>query len=142
MFWLIFVVFLLIGGLVTFVAVQNLAPVVHLSVFLWHTPDLPVGAWLIAAFLFGAVLLYLVSVFSALGDRRRMKAVHKQVRALEERIMAMSQTSSSSSELSPDDELSSADTGPMMAMPDVVNTPQPDGGVRPLPLSPLQNFRQ
>jgi uncharacterized integral membrane protein len=141
MFLLIFVVFLLIGGLVTFVAVQNLAPVVHLSVLLWHTPDVSVGVWLIAAFLCGAVVLYLVSVLSALGDRWRMRALRKQVLALEERIAAMSQMSSSSSEQTADDRLSSADTGPMVAMPGVINTPSPDSHIQS-PLSPLQNFRQ
>jgi uncharacterized integral membrane protein len=141
MFLLIFVVFLLIGGLVTFVAVQNLTPVVHLSVLLWHPPDVSVGVWLIVAFLCGAVVLYLVSLLSALGDRWRMKALRKQVLALEERIAAMSQMSSSSSEQTAEDRLSSADTGPMIATPGVMNTPPPDSHIQS-PLSPLQNFRQ
>jgi uncharacterized integral membrane protein len=141
-FSLILVVILLIGGLVTFIAVQNLTPLVHLNLLFWQTPDLPLGIWLIAAFLCGAIVLYLVTMLSALGDRHKMKVLRKRVLALEEQVTAMTQTSSSSAEQTPEGRLSAADTPPMMPMPGVMNTPQPDGRVPSAPLSPLQNFRQ
>jgi uncharacterized integral membrane protein len=142
-FWVIFVVFLLVGGLVTFVAAQNLTQVVHLDVLLWHPPNLPVGLWLIAAFLCGAVALYLVSGISALNDLRKMKALRKQALALEERVLAMGQTAPLSSErISDDDRLSSADTGPMVALPNIMNTPPPDRHTQLSSLSPQRNFRQ
>lgn len=142
MFFLILVVFLLIGGLVVLIAVLNLTPV-QLGLFsLWHSPPLPLGVCLAAAFLFGAILLYLVSVLSAMGDRREIKTLREKVLSLQEQIAGMSATNSSSAQQTVDDGLSSADTGPMLPVPGVVNTPQPEGRLSTSPLSPLQNFRQ
>ena len=135
---LILIVFLLIGGLVTFIAVLNITSPVHLNLFLWQTPDLPFGAWLIASFLCGAIVLYLVSVLSALGDRRNIKVLQKQVLALQAQITAMSQASSSSAVQTAGEGLSSAGGAPMMPMPDVMNTPPPEGRI---PSSPLQQFQ-
>ena len=142
MFFPILVVFLLLGGLVTLIAVQNLTQSVQLDLFFWSTPALPVGVWLIAAFLLGAVALYLVSVLSAVGDRREIKALRQQALALEGQMKTISQTSSPSARQTPEDGLSSANTGPMIAMPGVMNTPQPDGRIPSSPLPPLQHFRQ
>ena len=141
-FFLILFVFLLIGGLVTFIGVQNLALWIHLDVFLWRTSDLPVGVWLVAAFLCGAVALYLVAVLAALGDRRKMKTLRRQVLTLQEQVTAVSQTGSSATVQTESDRLSLADTGPMISVPGVVSTPQPGGRIPSSPLSPVQNFRQ
>ena len=137
MILLILVVFLLIGGLVTFVAALNLTQSVHLNLFLWQTPDWPFGLCLLASFLCGAIVLYLVSALSALRDRRSIKALQKRVHALEAQVTAMSQTSASSTGQTVGEGLSSAGNGPMVPMPGVVNTPQPEGR---MPSSPLQQF--
>jgi uncharacterized integral membrane protein len=145
MSWLIFIVFLLIGGLVSLIAVQNLTPV-QLDVFSWHVASLPFGAWLIAAFLCGAIALYLISVLSALGDWRKMGALKKQVYALEEQIKAMTHASPSAAAQTQEDELSSADTGPMVSVSSGVvggtmTTSQSEDRSPSSPLSPLQNLR-
>ena len=109
--------------------------------------------WLIAAFLCGAIVLYLVAMLSGLEDQHKMKVLRKRVLALEEQVAAMTQTSSSSAGQTseggsssagqtPEGRLSVADTPPLMPMPGVMNTPQPDGRIPSAPLSPLQNFRQ
>lgn len=142
MFVPILVVFLLLGGLVTLIAVLNLTQSVQLDLFFWSISALPVGVWLIAAFLFGAIALYLVSVLSAVGDRRQIKALRQQVLSLEGQMKAMSQTSLPSARQTSKDGLSSANTGPMITMPGVMNTPHPDGRIPSSPLPPLQHFRQ
>jgi hypothetical protein len=98
--------------------------------------------WLIAAFLCGAIALYLISMLSGLEDRHKMKVLRKRVAALEEQVAAMTQTSSSSAEQTSESKLATVDAVPMMPMPGVMNTPQPDGRIPTTPLSPLQNFRQ
>lgn len=139
----ILVVILLSGGLVTYVAVHNLTPPVQLDLFVWHIGNLPLGVWLIGAFLCGAIVLYLVSMLAGLEDRHKIKVLRKRVRALEEQVAAMTQTSSSSSERpTSGGGLSKIDTAPMMALPSVMNTPPPDGRIPSAPLSQLQNFRQ
>jgi uncharacterized integral membrane protein len=140
--FLIFVVILLIGGLVAYIAVQNLTLPVQLDLFSWNIRDFPLGVWLVAAFLCGAIVLYLVSMLSALEDRHKMKVLRKRVVALEEQVAAMTQTSSPSIGQTPEGKLTSVDAVPRMPMPGVMNTPQPDGHIPSAPLSPLQNFRQ
>jgi uncharacterized integral membrane protein len=137
----ILVVFLLIGGIATFIAMSNLTPPVHLGVFSWHTPDLPLGLWLIAAFLCGAILLYLVALISTLGDRRRMKALRKQVLALQEQVTTLSQANSPSPQSTEGDKFSTANTAPISRIPSTTNTPQSNGRKPTSPLSPQTNFR-
>lgn len=142
MFFLIFVVFLLIGGLVTLIGVLNFTQPVPLWPFsLWHIP-LSLGACLVAAFLFGAILFYVVSVLSAMGDRREIKTLRQKVLSLQEQIAAISTTSPPSASKKVEDSLSSAETGPMIPVSGTVNAPQPEGRISTSPLSPLQNFRQ
>ena len=136
----IVVVFLLIGGLVTFIALNNLTPLVHLQVLSWHTSDLPLGLWLVAAFLSGAILLLLVAFLSALGDWHRMKLLRKQVITLQEKVRTLSQTSSSSSEPTTSDRLSSENTAPLPHISSTTNTPAPDGRRSTSPLSSQSNF--
>jgi uncharacterized integral membrane protein len=141
--FLIFVVILLIGGLVTYIAVQNITPPVQLDLFSWHIRDYPLGVWLIAAFLCGAIVLYLISMLFALEDRHKMKVLRKRVVALEKQVAATTQTSSAAAGQASESKLVAADAVPMMPMPGVMNTPQPpDGRIPSAPLSPLQNFRQ
>jgi uncharacterized integral membrane protein len=135
--FLILVVFLLIGGLMAIIAVLNITQPIPLDLFFWKIPDLPFGLYLGASFLCGAIVLYLVSVFSALRDRRNIKALQKQVHALEAQITSMSQASSPSADQVAGEGLSSADKKAMMPMPGVMSTPPPEGR---MPSSPLQQF--
>ena len=84
MFFILLIVFLLIGGFLTFVAVQNMTTPVHITLFGWQSPTMALGLWVIAAFLLGAILLYLVAVISATGDRRELKKLREQVKTLEQ----------------------------------------------------------
>lgn len=142
MIFLILVMILLVGGLVTYIAVHNLTPPVQFDLFSWHIRGLPLGVWLIAAFLCGAIVLCLVSMLAALEDRHKMKVLRKRVLALEEQVAAMKQASSSSAGQSSESKLSKIDTAPMLSLPSVRNTSQTDGRVPSAPLSSLQNFRQ
>lgn len=143
MFFLILVVFLLIGGVLTVIAVQNLTLLVHLSLFSWQTPDLPVGMWLIATFLLGAIVLYLASVFSALGDRRELKALRQRVATLEGQITATDVANLSAVGQMASDRLSTANTGPLIPVSGSgVNTSQNGARIPTSPLAPMQKFRQ
>ena len=141
MFFLIIVVFLLLGGVLALIATQNISLSVHLSLFSLQTPDLPIGVWLIAAFLLGAIALYLVSVFSAMSDRHTLKVLRQQVLTLEEQITTMQSTNPLSAGQMASDRLSTASTGPLVPMPGA-NTLQPGGRVPTSPLPPMQQFRQ
>jgi uncharacterized integral membrane protein len=129
MFFLIFFMFLLIGGALTLIAMQNSALLVHLSLFSWQTPNLPIGVWLIGAFLLGAIVLYFASVLSAIGDRREIKALRQQVLVLEEQMAILGQIASEG--------FPTAYTGPPTPVPDV-NTSQSGANV---PTSPKRKFR-
>lgn len=142
MIFLILIVILLFGGLVAYIAVQNLTQPVQLDLFIWHIGNLPPGVWLVAAFLSGAIVLYLVSMLSTFKDRHTMKVLRKQVLALEEQKKAMTQTSSTSTGQLPEGGLSAVNTASVMSVPGMMNTPQQDGRISSAPLSPLQNFRQ
>ncbi len=82
-FYLILLVFLLIGGVLAWIVWQNLADTVQVVLFNWHAQPLPIGLWLIGFFLLGALLLYIVSVLSALKERREMKMLRERVAELE-----------------------------------------------------------
>jgi len=140
--FLILIVVLLFGGLMAYIAVQNLTQPVQLDLFIWHIRNFPLGVWLVAAFLSGAVMLYLVSMLSALKDRHTMKVLRRRVLALEEQSKAMTQTSSAAAGQVPEGGLSAVNTAPVMSVPGMINTPVPDGRIPSAPLSSLQNFRQ
>lgn len=131
MLFVILLVLLLIGGGVTFIAMQNLTQPVHLVLFSWQTPNIPLGVCLVIAFLLGAILIYVVAVLSAASDRNAMKVLLLRVSELEEQVPQLKKTSST-----PSGDLSKS-TGPLMPMPGV-NAPLPGR----LSTSPLQNFRQ
>ncbi len=84
MFFLVLALFLLTCGGLVLLTVQNLSTPVHLVFYSWHTPALPVVLWIAGAFLLGSLLLYLISVVSALEDRRELRALRKRVSQLEE----------------------------------------------------------
>src|SRR5690348_17208274 len=92
-FYLLLLIFLLIGGGLALITWQNLSGSVQLVFFNWHTPHLPAGLWLIGCFLLGALLLYLISTLSALRERRELKELRKRVAELEQE-KAQAQSSS------------------------------------------------
>jgi uncharacterized integral membrane protein len=87
--YLILVLFLLVGGALTVITIQNLSSQqAHLLVFWWWTPDLPVGLFVLLAFLLGAFSLYIVSILSALRDYSEMSQLRKRVAILEQQAAA------------------------------------------------------
>jgi uncharacterized integral membrane protein len=144
MFFLILVVLLLIGGGVTLIAVQNFAQSVHLNIFAWQSPDLPVGLWLMMVFLLGVVLLYAIAFLSSYNDRNIMKKLRQQIQALEEvQVTSLKQENVSLPEPTTEDRKSSASTGSLLIPMPGINLPQVGGEKRaPAPLLPPQNFHQ
>jgi len=87
----ILVLFVLVGGALAVLAYENFAALtteVHLTLFGWHAPALPLGAWLLLACLLGALPLYIVTVLSALRDRRQMAKLRRRVAELEQLLNA------------------------------------------------------
>ncbi len=83
----VLIIFALAGGLLAVLAYENFATLaieVHLSVFGWHAPALPLGAILLLACLLGAALLYVVTVLSAWRDRRQLAKLRRRVAELEQ----------------------------------------------------------
>jgi uncharacterized integral membrane protein len=91
MFFLILLLFLLVGGIFAVITVENLTTPVHLILFGWQTPEIPVGLLVIAAFLLGALLLFLVAFLSAWSDKRELKKLHLRIRDLEQQQQSMQQ---------------------------------------------------
>jgi uncharacterized integral membrane protein len=88
----VLIIFVLAGGVLAVLTYENFATLtveVHLTVFRWHTPALPLGVVLLFAFLSGALLLYVVTVLSALRDRRQLARLRRRVAELEQAQMSM-----------------------------------------------------
>lgn len=109
MLYLILVLLLLVASAVTWITIDNLSSHLVLEVFIWQTPPLPVGLLILLAFLLGALLLYIVSVLSAVGDYYEMRQLRKRVAALEQQIAAHVQE--------PPPPITSSPTIPMPGMP-------------------------
>lgn len=87
MFYLILVLFVIVGSALTILTVQNLSTSVQLMLFGLKTPGIPPGLLIFLSFLLGALLLYLVAIFSARHDRRRIRKLRQRVRELEQEKM-------------------------------------------------------
>ncbi len=77
----------LAGGLLAVLAIENFTTLmieVPLTVFGWHAPILPLGVVVLLSCLLGALLLYSVSVLSALRDRRALAKLRRRVAELEQ----------------------------------------------------------
>ena len=77
----------LVGGPLVVLVVENSAMLmieVPLTLFGWQAPQLPLGLILLLSSLLGALLLYLVSVFSAWQDRRALAQLRRRVMELEQ----------------------------------------------------------
>ena len=87
MFFVILILLLLIGCALTIITMQNMVtPYVHLYLFNWQSPNLPLGLVVLFAFLLGALLLYIVSVLSAWRDRRELTRLRRRVNELEQHL--------------------------------------------------------
>ncbi|GHO67042.1 hypothetical protein KSC_059340 [Ktedonobacter sp. SOSP1-52] len=85
MFYLVLVMIVLAGGVITLVAVQNLSNTTQLEVLIWQAPALPAGLLILGAFILGALLLYLSSVGSAISDRKQIRKLSQRVKELEQK---------------------------------------------------------
>ena len=88
----ILMILALVGGPLVVLAMENFSTLmieVHLTVFGWHAPVLPLGVLLLLSCLLGALLLYMVAVLSALRDRRVLAKLRRRVAELEQAQVAL-----------------------------------------------------
>jgi len=86
-FYVVLLVLVLLGGALAVLVIENfsiLATATQLSFFIWRMPPLPMGLWLLISCLYGALLLYLLSILSALWERRELKMLRQRVAELEQ----------------------------------------------------------
>ncbi len=84
---MVLVVIVLLGGAFAVLVIENFsafATVARLSFFVWQTPPLPVGLWLLISCLFGACMLYIVSAIAAIRERRELRMLRQRVAELEQ----------------------------------------------------------
>ena len=96
MLFLIGILFVLVGGVVLFLALENYSTMligIHLTLFRWHSPTLPLGVALLLSCVCGALLVYVVSVLTALRERRELKRLRRRVEELEEQQSGAAVTS-------------------------------------------------
>jgi uncharacterized integral membrane protein len=87
MFYLVLLVFVLLGGALAVLVIENFsafATGVPLSFFVWQTPPLAMGLWLLLSCVFGAVVLYVVSLQAAVQERRELRRLRQRVAELEQ----------------------------------------------------------
>ncbi len=116
MFYVVLLVIVLLGGALAVLVIENfsmLATATQLSFFIWHTPPLPVGLWLLISCLCGALMLYLLSVLSALRERSELRMLRKRVAELEQ------------AQVNVPGGLSQAYPSPMVPMPGISSGPLP-----------------
>jgi uncharacterized integral membrane protein len=140
MFFVVLALFLLICGGLVVLTVQNLSTPVPLVFYTWHTPTVPVALWIVGAFLLGTLLLYLISVASALDDHRELRKLRKRVSELEEEKMRSLSLGPARIPTSP---LASGDPQIPVGPARIPTPPLPSGdpqilaGPRRIPTSPL-----
>lgn len=84
---IVLIIFVLVGGVLAVLAYENFATLaieVHLRVFGWHAPAVPLGVVMLLACLLGALMLYVVTVVSAWRDRRQLAKLRRRVAELEQ----------------------------------------------------------
>lgn len=89
MFYVILLLFALVGSALVVLTIENLATTVQFMVFTWQSPNVPLGLVVLFAFILGALLLYIVSALSALHDRNEKRRLRKRVSELELQLAAM-----------------------------------------------------
>lgn len=101
MFYLILLLFLLVCGGLAVLTIWNFSTQVHVDLFFWQSPALPIGMWILISFFLGALLLYLVSVVSAWSDKRLIKKLQQRIASLEEKQSEASQAAPPASSSNP-----------------------------------------
>lgn len=123
MFYLILLLFLLVCGGLAVLTILNFTTQVHVVLFSWQSPDLPIGMWILLAFFLGALLLYFVSLASAWSDRRKIKKLQRNVAELQEQLLATKQQSVSMPGIPASTNVLDSAPGRSMPMPTMGNTP-------------------
>lgn len=123
MFYLILLLFLLVCGGLAVLTILNFTTQVHVVLFSWQSPDLPIGMWILLAFFLGALLLYFVSLVSAWSDRRKIKKLQQNVAELQEQLLAAKQQSVSMPGIPASINVLDSAPGRSMPMPTMGNTP-------------------
>jgi uncharacterized integral membrane protein len=88
----VLIIFVLLGGALAVLAYENFTTLrveIHLTLFGWHAPALPLGVLLLLSCLLGALLLYIVTLLSAWRDRRQLARLRRRVAELEQAHMNM-----------------------------------------------------
>jgi len=83
----VLIIFVLLGGALAVLAYENFTTLrveIHLTLFGWHAPALPLGVLLLLSCLLGALLLYIVTVLSAWRDRRQLARLRRRIAELEQ----------------------------------------------------------
>ena len=121
MLYVILVLFLLVGGALAFIMIQNLMTSVHVVLFIWQIPSISVGLLIFSAFLLGALLLYFVSVLSAWKERRELGTLRKRVTELETQLSRQTapvMPGAPGAAVPPSSSIASMPTMPMPGLPD------------------------
>lgn len=84
MFYIVLLLFVLVGGAALVLIFQNFPMEVQFSLLAWQISGISLGVLILAAFLLGALLLYMVSVASARWDKRELIRLHNRVSELEQ----------------------------------------------------------
>ena len=88
MLYIAVIIFILVTAGVVVLAFENMPNDVTLSLVFGQTQPLPVGWLLLLAFLLGALMLYLITISSAVEDRRELKQLRARVVELEQSAAA------------------------------------------------------
>lgn len=89
MLYIALVLLILLVAVALVLAVQNIAVLfssVHLTVFSWHTPGIPVLVLCLLGVFLGGLVLYIVSSISAHRDARELKRLRARVEELQEEV--------------------------------------------------------
>ncbi len=139
MFYLILVLFVIVGSFLTILTVQNLTISVQLTLFSLKTPGIPSGLLIFLSFLLGALLLYLVALFSARHDQRRLRKLRQRVKELEQEKM-QARSSQPLQNQQPPMNMPSGNLPPPMNMPPAMNMPPPGMNMPPPNMQPPPNM--
>jgi uncharacterized integral membrane protein len=127
------VLFVVLVAVALVIAVQNV--LVHLTIFSWHTPGIPILVLCLLGAFLGGVVLYIVASISAYRERRELKRLREQVEKLQEEVQK-AQTKTPSGALPP------TFAPGVVPMPGIAGGPAGSSGPagqRP-PTNPLQNL--
>ncbi len=121
MVYLVLFLCLLVGSVLAIVTLQNLTTEVQFMLFIWPTPRVPPGLLVVVAFLLGALFLYIISLLSAVQDRREVRRLRRRIMELEQ---AAARTSSGPLPKAPSGPLRGTRSSSNVPLPEVSSPPQ------------------